>query len=272
MLRIADLHVQLGRTEVLHGVDLDAHPGEITVILGPNGSGKSTLLRSCAGELPYSGSIMLQGHEVARSAAWRMAALRGVLEQSPSVAFPFRVAEVVRLGLHAGIEAGNDEIVAMALAEVGLADMAERPIHALSGGQQARAHLARVRAQVWQAKGHAGPRWLFLDEPMASLDIGHQIELAALLRRFVAAGGGVVAVMHDLNLSAQIADRMVLMAEGKVVAAGPPHMVMRDDILSRVYDCTLRVGVEPPAMPWLIPAFVPPRPQDGRNRGYELPD
>lgn len=256
MLRISDLHLSLGRTKLLHGLDLDAHPGEITAILGPNGSGKSTLLRACAGELPYTGSIRLQGHEIAQTAPWQLAALRGVLEQSPSVAFPFTLRELVQLGLHAGIEAEQDEIVIAALAEVGLAGMADRPIHALSGGQQARAHLARVRAQIWRAQSHSGPRWLLLDEPMASLDIGHQMALVAILRRFAAEGGGVVTVMHDLNLSAQIADRMVLMAEGKVVASGPPRAVIRDEILSAVYGCPLRVGVSPATLPWLVPAFV----------------
>lgn len=255
MLRIADLHVSLGRAPVLRGIDLDARPGQITVILGPNGSGKSTLLRACAGELPYRGSIRLQGHELSRTPSWRQAALRGVLEQSPAVAFDFTVEEVVRLGLQAGIEAAHDEIVAAALAEVGLAGQARRPIHALSGGQRARAHLARVRAQVWQATSHAGPRWLMLDEPVASLDIGHQLEVLGILGRFARAGGGVVAVMHDLNLSAQIADEMVLMAQGQIMRTGSPRQVMRDDILSRVYGCRLRVGVAPARLPWLIPAF-----------------
>ncbi len=256
MLQIADLHVTLGRSAVLHGIDLDARPGEITAILGPNGSGKSTLLRAVSGELPYQGSIRLQSHEVARTEGWRLAALRGVLEQSASVAFPFTVAEVVRLGLQAGIEADHDAIVDAALAEVGLSAEAHRPIQQLSGGQQARAHLARVRAQIWQATGHAGPRWLLLDEPVASLDIGHQLEVMAIMRRFARAGGGVVAVMHDLNLSSMVADRMVLLAGGRVQAVGTPAQVMRDDLLSRTYGCALRVGM-PPAQgqPWVLPSW-----------------
>ncbi|RLL62124.1 heme ABC transporter ATP-binding protein [Paenirhodobacter hankyongi] len=252
MLRIADLHVRLGRAEVLTGIDLDAAPGEVTVILGPNGSGKSTLLRAVSGEIPYAGSVRLAGHEVARTAPWRLAALRGVMEQASTVAFPFTVAEVVRLGLQSGIEAG-EEIVAAALAEVGLSAFAHRPIQELSGGQQARAHLARVRAQVWHPSGHAGPRWLLLDEPVASLDIGHQVEVMAILRRFAQGGGGVVAVLHDLNLAASVADRIVLMAAGRIEAAGPPEAVLRDDLLSRVYGCPLRVGVAPVRGPWVLP-------------------
>lgn len=256
MLEIEDLHLDLGRAPVLRGIDLTAAAGEVTVILGPNGSGKSTLIRAASGDLPYRGSIRLAGEEVATTPPWRRAARRAVLEQQASAAFPFTVAEVVRMGLHAGIEADHDEIVAAALAEVGLADLAQRPIHALSGGQQARAHLARVRAQVWAPCGHAGARWLFLDEPVASLDIGHQLEVMAVMRRFAEAGGGVVAVMHDLNLSAMVADRMALLAAGRVIAAGPPEEVLRDAPLAAAYGCALRVGHAPAGARFVLPQSV----------------
>ncbi|OOY03260.1 heme ABC transporter ATP-binding protein [Thioclava sp. F28-4] len=258
MLEISDLHVARGRSDVLHGLSLSAKPGAVTVILGPNGSGKSTLVQAASGALPYRGRIALQCHEIAQTSAWRLAALRAVLEQSNSVAFPFTVAEVVGMGLHAGIEADHPEIVSAALAEVGLSDLAHRPIQSLSGGQQARAHLARVRAQVWQPVSHAGPRWLLVDEPVASLDIAHQLEVMAILRRFADAGGGVVAVMHDLNLSAQLADEMVLMREGRIEAQGPPEAVMRGPVLSRTYGCELQVGAAASDGLWVLPQFARP--------------
>lgn len=254
MLRITGLTVRLGRATILDGLDLAARPGEVTVILGPNGSGKSTLIRAVTGELPYAGSVSIAGEEVASARPWRLAALRGVMAQATPVAFPFTVAEVVRLGLDAGVSGGHDDIVAAALAEVGLADFARLPFHALSGGQQARAHLARVRAQIWApVTAEEGPRWLFLDEPVASLDIRHQLEVMEIMRRFAVAGGGVVAVMHDLNLSAMVADRMVLMAGGRIVAEGPPPAVMRDAALSQAYGCPIRVGVAPRGTAWILP-------------------
>jgi len=253
MLEIEDLHVRLGRAEVLRGATMAAKQGAVTVILGPNGSGKSTLIRAASGEIGYSGRVRLAGHEVATTPAWRLAARRGVLEQATTVAFPFTVAEVVRLGLQSGVEADHAEIVMAALTEVGMAGFASRPVQELSGGQQARVHLARVRAQVWAPVAHDGPRWLFLDEPVASLDIAHQLEVMAIMRRFAEAGGGVVAVMHDLNLSAMVADRMVLLGAGRVRAMGRPDEVMRDDLLSEVYGCALRVGRAPMAGPWLLP-------------------
>jgi iron complex transport system ATP-binding protein len=256
MLEISGLKVALGREDVLHGIELTAEPGRVTVILGPNGSGKSTLLRAVSSELPYRGRIRLQGRDVARTPAWRLAAMRGVLEQSNNVAFPFSVQEVVQMGLRAGVEADHPHIVAEALAEVGLSQMAHRPIQALSGGQQARAHLARVRAQIWHARSHDGPRWLLLDEPVASLDIAHQLEVMGILRRFADAGGGVVAVMHDLNLSAQIADQMVLMRAGHIAASGSPGEVMRDGILSQVYGCALTVGTQLSGGLWVLPRLA----------------
>lgn len=253
MLRISDLSVRLGRREVIAGLDLDAHPGAVTVILGPNGSGKSTLIRAATGELPYAGSITLAGAEISASPAWQLAARRGVLEQATQVAFPFTVAEIVRLGLQSGLSAGREGLVMQALSEVDMAEAAPRPFHELSGGQQARVHLARIRAQVWEPVDEDGPRWLFLDEPVAALDIAHQLAVMRIMRGFADAGGGVVAVMHDLNLSAMIADRMVLLSEGRIVAEGPPETVLQDRPLSRAYGCALRVGQAPAAGPWILP-------------------
>ncbi|HSF64184.1 MAG TPA: heme ABC transporter ATP-binding protein [Paracoccaceae bacterium] len=250
---MTDLHLRSGRREVLQGIDLRAWPGEVTVILGPNGSGKSTLIRAVSGDLPYRGSIRLAGDEVATAPPWRQAARRGVLEQHATVAFPFTVAEVVRLGLHQGTDAAREGIVAAALAEAVLAALADRSIQTLSGGQQARAHLACVRAQVWQPVADDGPRWMFRYEPVASLDIGHQLAVTAIMRRFAQAEGAVVAVMHDLNLSAMVADRIVLLSDGRLLADGPPETVLTDAALSRAYGCALRVGHAPAGMPWVLP-------------------
>lgn len=250
MLSVTDLRVDLGGQTILPEMSLTVPAGQVSVILGPNGSGKSTLLRAIAGELPYTGSIRLEGHEIATAKAWELAAIRGVLPQSTTVAFPFTVTEVVRLGLRSGVNADQAGIVSAALAEVGMQDFAHRPVQDLSGGQMARVHLARVRAQIWQG----GPgTWLFLDEPVASLDIGHQLEVMEIMRAFARTGGGVVAVMHDLNLSTMVADRMILMKQGNIVAQGPPEQVMRDQVLTDVYDCPVRVGQAPTGRAWVLP-------------------
>lgn len=249
MLVAEALSVALGRRTVLQGLDLTVRPGSLTAIVGPNGSGKTTLLRAITGDLPYRGAARLNGVEIAGADPARMAAVRGVLAQSTQLAFPFTVLEVVRLGLRHG----GDGLAMAALAEVGLTAHAARDMQTLSGGEQARAHLARVLVQVWEPVAPDGPRWLFLDEPVAALDIGHQLSVMRIARRFADAGGGVVTVMHDLNLSAMFADRIALMQDGRLLAHDIPDRVLTDDLLARAYGCPVRVNCPARSGPWLVP-------------------
>ncbi len=257
MLEIRDLSVNLAGRPVLHGISLHAKPGQITAIVGPNGSGKTTLLRAMTGDIPYRGHACLNGQEVAQAQPWQLAALRAVLAQATELAFPFTVEEVVRLGLQSSAVQAQADLPARALALVGLASYAPRAFQDLSGGEQQRAHLARVMLQVWEPVGADGPRWLFLDEPVSSLDIGHQLMVMGLARSFADAGGGVVAVMHDLNLTAMFADQMTLLHNGRLVATGSPHQVMTDETLSAAYGCPVRVNAAPLDGPWLVPQAMP---------------
>lgn len=254
MLKACDLTVSLARRAVLHGVSLTAAPGTLTAIVGPNGSGKTTLLRALTGDLAYGGTASLNGVDIAGAGAARLAQLRGVLAQSTQLSFPFTVLEVVRLGLTNG---GGDARAMAALAEVGLQGHAGRVVQELSGGEQARVHLARVLAQVWEPVTDSGPRWLFLDEPVAALDIGQQLTVMRLARRYADRGGAVVAVMHDLNLSSMFADRVALLHAGRLLAHGTPAEVLTDAHLARAYGCALRVNTVPQTPgPWLVPQAV----------------
>jgi iron complex transport system ATP-binding protein len=249
MLTIRSLRVALGRTPVLHGIEATARAGRVTAVIGPNGSGKTTLLRALSGDVPYAGQIALDGCDVARLKPWDLAARRAVLPQAATLSFPFTVAEVVRLGLtagpHAGRAGGGDDLVARALDEVDLAGFGPRLYQELSGGQQARVQLARVRVQVWDPVMAGRPRWLFLDEPVASLDIAHQIAVMHVLRRFADAGGGVVIVLHDLNLAAIVADVVWLIHEGQILAAGPPAEVIGGAVLATAYGCPVTANLVP---------------------------
>ncbi len=246
--------VAYGRKTVLHGVNFTARAGEVTAIVGPNGSGKTTLMRALTGEVPHAGIVEICGQDAARAPGWQLAARRAVLPQASALAFPFTVIEVVRMGLMRGVHGEDASLPARALARVGLAGYEGRFFQELSGGEQQRAHLARVLAQVWEPLGADGPRWLLLDEPVSSLDIAHQIEVMEIAARYANAGGGVVAVMHDLNLTAVYADRVALMSDGRLRAEGSPTAVMTDAILSEVYGCQVRVGVAPDdARPFVLP-------------------
>lgn len=247
MLEARDLSLSLGRRQVLRGLSLAAAPGQVTAIVGPNGSGKTTLLRALTGELRGAGRVSLDGAALDAMPGWRLALRRAVLPQATRLAFAFTVGEVVAMGLAAGHAAGRREVAAAALAAVDLADRQGARFQELSGGEQSRGHLARALAQVWEPAPEGRPSWLLLDEPVASLDIGHQLLVMRLVAGFAARGGGVVAVMHDLNLTAMFADQVLLLDEGRIVAAGTPAQVLTDALLSRAYRAPLRVNRTPPA-------------------------
>ncbi|MEM8547551.1 MAG: heme ABC transporter ATP-binding protein, partial [Pseudomonadota bacterium] len=231
MLQATNVIVAYGKREILHGVDFDARPGEVTAIVGPNGSGKTTLLRALSGDVSYTGTIWLDEREVSGSRPWELAALRGVLPQATALAFPFTVLEVVRLGLRRGLEASEAGLVLRALERVGLSGYEGRLYQELSGGEQQRVQLARVLCQVWHPVLEGQAHWLFLDEPVSSLDIGHQLQVMQIARDYAARGGGVVAVMHDLNLTAIYAGSVALISDGLVQAQDKPQQVLQDELL-----------------------------------------
>lgn len=254
MIIATDLCVKLAGKDVLHGVTFGAEPGAVTAIVGPNGSGKTTLMRALTGEVPFTGEVCIGGRNICTAKGWERAAERAVLPQSTVLALPFTVIEVVRMGLIAGAHGDDVQLPTHALARVGLSGYEGRFFQELSGGEQQRAHLARALVQVWRPVAEAGPRWLLLDEPVSSLDIAHQLEVMELLAAYARAGGGVVTVMHDLNLTSLYADHVALMRDGRIHAHGSPKEVMTDAILSDVYGCRLRVGVAPDgAHPFLLP-------------------
>lgn len=257
-LSASDIRVRLGRKDILHGVDFTAEPGRLTAIVGPNGSGKTTLLRALTGELDYTGQVQINGQDCKTLKPHDLALIRAVLPQAANLAFPFTVLEVVRLGLTAGVASGHidhsDALPVEALTRVGLGGFEGRYFHDLSGGEKQRVQLARVLVQIWQPVLNGQPRWLFLDEPVSALDIGHQLVVMQLAQDYARAGGGVVAVMHDLNLTAMFADQVTLVDTGQIRAKGTPDEVLTDDILSKAYHCQLRVNTPPPsAGAWLLP-------------------
>ncbi|MEM9576552.1 MAG: heme ABC transporter ATP-binding protein [Pseudomonadota bacterium] len=248
------ISVALGPSVILDQMTFRAAPGRLTAIVGPNGSGKTTLLRALTADIPYRGRITLNGTDITVLKPWELAEMRAVLPQASTLAFPFTVLEVVQIGLHRSGTGDAYDVPMRALAQVGMAQYAHRYYQELSGGEQQRVQLARVLSQVWQPCPRGSTRWLFLDEPVSALDIAHQLQVMQIAKDFAAAGGGVVAVMHDLNLTAMFADQVTVLSDGKTAASGPPAEVITDDVLSRAYGCTLRVGhAPPPGTPFLLP-------------------
>ncbi|PSJ61907.1 heme ABC transporter ATP-binding protein [Kumtagia ephedrae] len=264
MIEASTVGVSIGDRRIVEDVVFTASAGEITAIVGPNGSGKTTFLRALTGDLPYRGRITLNGREVAAMRPPEAAGMRAVLPQATQLSFPFTVREVVKLGLmggRSGALAGEAErLPERALAKVDLDGFGGRFYQELSGGEQQRVQLARVLCQVWAPVLEGRPRYLFLDEPVSSLDIKHQLVIMDIARDYARRGGGVVAILHDLNLTAMYADRVAVMSHGRIAAAGTPRDVLEDRLIAKVFDCELKVGVLPAGgVPFVLPQSVAAR-------------
>lgn len=231
---------RIGSSVLVESVDLDVTPGEVVAVVGPNGAGKSTLLSLLAGDLiPSSGSIHIADRPISGYSLEELARIRAFLGQHPATDVPFTVREMVALGRHPhrtdpeNTPEVDRRAVERALETTDIRHIAERPFTSLSGGEEQRVQIARVLAQDTPI--------VLLDEPTSALDIRHQeLVMAALLSR-AASGGAVVAALHDLNLAAHTADRIVVMSRGEAVAVGSPADVLDAELLSEVYDHPVRV-------------------------------
>lgn len=246
--------IRSGR-KLLDNVGLDLQPGRFTVVVGPNGAGKSTLMKVISGEMkPDVGFVLYHGTSVDLCQPVELAKRRAVLPQATQLAFPFTALEIVRMGAVAQGALNPTEQARQALSRVGLRGFESRPYPSLSGGEQQRVQFARALAQVPQPVADGVPSALFLDEPTASLDLGHQISVLEIARDFANAGGIVLAILHDLNLAAEFADHLVVLNHGRVVAEGACAETVNDEIIASVYGITGAVGRLPAAhIPYVLP-------------------
>jgi iron complex transport system ATP-binding protein len=239
----------------LNGVSARLRAGTITAICGPNGAGKSTLLQGLAGLLaPDSGEVRLAGAPLptGRERARRI----GYLPQAAQIAWDLSVAALVSLGRLPHGDRGGAQVAA-ALAAVDLTDLAHRPVSTLSGGETARALLARVLA--------GEPEWILADEPLAALDLAHQLALLAHLRAAARAGAGVALVLHDLALAMNHADHVLVLDQGQLAAEGPPEEALAESVIARVWGVSARWLGEPGARA-LTPTTPPPARGWGQGR------
>lgn len=219
----------------LRGVSLSLRAGEVTAICGPNGAGKSSLLSCLAGLLtPASGAVTLDGEPLSVLHPEGRARALGYLPQTPEVAWDVTVQTLAGLGRLPWRTSPAEDSAAVdaALVALDLPAFAHRPVSQLSGGERARALLARVLAGT--------PRWLLADEPLANLDLAHQLALLGHLRTCARQGMGVVLVLHDLALAMNHADRVVVLDQGTRAADGPPELALSEPVLEQVWGVSAR--------------------------------
>lgn len=252
MLECEALTVRAGWRVLLADIALRLAPGEFVAVLGENGAGKTTLLRALAGErlapaLRASGSVRINGRPIGRYSAAQRARLRAVLPQHADAAFAFTALEVAALGRYAfGGDGREDRAIARrALALADGSHLAERELPTLSGGERARVHMAAAFAQLWEREA-IEPRYLLLDEPTAALDLAHQHHLLACARAFAQERAiGVLAILHDLNLAAQYADRVFVLRDGRLLAQGAPAEVFTPALIAEGFAVAARVLAHP---------------------------
>ncbi len=251
-LRLDAVSIELGGQPILERIELSVAPGEIVALVGRNGAGKTTLLRVASRVLaPARGTVRVDGTEIERISRPALARALAVVPQETQIAFPFTAGEVVLMGRspHLGLlgfETRADvERARAAMERVGIADLADRSVLALSGGERQLVLVARALAQ--------DTRVLLLDEPTAHLDLRHRIEMLELVREFVAGGRSALVVSHDLGLAARGCDRMALLADGSVLEAGPPGDVLTPERLRRAFGIEADVIRAPDGAPLVIP-------------------
>lgn len=243
-LTVRDLKLGYGSTPVVKDVSLEIGAGEMVAIVGPNGSGKSTLLRGMARlHRPISGQVLLGEQDINRMPSREVARILAILPQSPEAGLDLTVRELVWRGRypHQGIlqraTKADFEAVEWAMRAADVLRFADRPLGQMSGGERQRAWIALALAQQ--------PKVLLLDEPTSFLDIQHQVEILELVRRLNREGMTVVAVLHDLVLTARFVDRVIAMRDGRVEFDGPPREVFTSAALERVFGTPMMVLEDP---------------------------
>jgi iron complex transport system ATP-binding protein len=248
MLSIENLVCRIGDRTIVDDISISFQPGRLHVIVGPNGSGKSTFLKAFSGEwTPAAGHVTYDGVGLSKFDRIDLARRRAVMTQLPELHFPLSVDEIVMMGRYPHFSfrpsARDRDVCRHVKRLLSIDELGDRDYLTLSGGERQRVQFARALAQVWETP-HDGARYLFLDEPVSSLDIHYQHQFLRLARSLVKENIVLIAVLHDLNLSLQYADRMVFMKHGRVVAEGARDIVTAE-LVHRVFDVEARLLADP---------------------------
>jgi iron complex transport system ATP-binding protein len=240
MLQAQDIHFCIRNLPIIDRANICLTPGELTVILGPNGAGKSTLFKVLAGEIPCKyGNVAYNGTPIHSFSAKNLALVRAVMPQHSSLSFPFKALEVVELGLLSCGDAYRPDLVEEVMRETQTWHLKEKLYGNLSGGEKQRVQLARVLTQIWDKKPF--PRYLLLDEPTSSMDIALQHHVLRIIHKIKNRNIGVLAILHDLNLAANYADKVILLKKGRILHQGAVKEVMTATHLEEIFEHPIQV-------------------------------
>lgn len=249
MLSTRNIHYRIGKKLILNGINADFLPGKFNMILGPNGSGKSSFLKIFSGDLNrYDGNISYANTPLEQISKEKLASYRAVMSQQPELSFPLLVEEVVMMGryphFHFQPNKKDHDICHAVMERMNLLDFRTRNYLTLSGGEKQRVQFARGLAQIWE-KPADGFRYLFLDEPLTSLDINYQQEFLQIASSFCDAQTVIIAVIHDINLAIQYADQLFFMKAGELIAQGSSETLINEDLISKVFDVSTSIMSNP---------------------------
>ena len=258
MIKVKELTYRIGKKELVSQLNFEAAAGELVVILGANGAGKSTLMKLLCKEIePSSGEILLDNKDLKN---WKLAELakqRAVLAQQNTISISFIVNELVMMGRYPHFQQQPSDtdisIVREVMIETGITHLASRDYNTLSGGEQQRVQLARVLAQIYDAKNAC----LFLDEPTNGLDLLYQQQMMELARKLANKGYCVVCILHDINFASRFADKIMMLKNGKMVAMGAPVDVINCENIHETFSINVRLlPCEGYNCPLVIPATI----------------
>ncbi|HTE28097.1 heme ABC transporter ATP-binding protein [Flavitalea sp.] len=243
MLRTENISYKIGNRKILEDINIEFHAGEFNMILGPNGSGKSTFFRIFSGEIQgYTGRVCYNEKVLRKQQLRELARHRAVMSQQPDLSFPLTVDEVVMMGRYPHFDFNpspkDNSICNDVIERLRLTDFKERNYLTLSGGEKQRVQYARVLAQIWE-RPKEGNRYLFLDEPLNNLDISYQQEFLRIAREFTGNDTIVIAVIHDINLALQYADKLFFFKNGRLNAHGNTMEVLTADLIADVFNVSV---------------------------------
>jgi iron complex transport system ATP-binding protein len=244
MLTASNINFWIKSRRILDNVGTQLEAGELKVILGPNGAGKSSLFRILSGETVCKlGNVKYNGQTLSSYKSAQLALVRAVMPQSSRLSFPFLAKEVVEMGLMNVYVKDAESIVEEVMIKTNTWHLKDQLFGNLSGGEQQRVQFSRALVQIWEEKPY--PRYLLLDEPTSSMDISQQHQILHLIHALKKKNIGVLAILHDLNLAALYADKLILLKEGRIIAQGTKNEILTSENLFNTFDYPIEVIQHP---------------------------